>query len=153
MCTLGGCLYLCCCGTALFRLDFEICYIKQTKKDINTNYDWNKYWWVCPVGVRSLLDNLKQTIEKKRIVPYWIHRVSFSAFVFRALAFSRVQMWKKKPVISNTGNFFCFNSNVSNLYHNFDIYEILKSRKNNVVCERVYITLLLRHWSNSWACL
>ena len=61
MCTLGGCLYLCCCGTALIPLDFEICYIKQTKKDINTNYDCNTYLWVCPVGVRSLLDNLKQT--------------------------------------------------------------------------------------------
>ena len=33
----------------------------QTKKDINTNYDCNTYLWVCPVGVRSLLDNLKQT--------------------------------------------------------------------------------------------
>ena len=27
-------------------------------------------------------------------------------------------MWKKKPVISNTGKFFCFNNNVSNLYNN-----------------------------------
>ena len=24
----------------------------------------------------------------------------------------------KKPIISNTGNFFCFNNNVSNLYNN-----------------------------------
>ena len=27
-------------------------------------------------------------------------------------------MRKKKPVISNTGKFFCFNNNVSNLYNN-----------------------------------
>ena len=27
-------------------------------------------------------------------------------------------MRKKKPLISNMGNFFCFNSNVSNLYNN-----------------------------------
>jgi hypothetical protein len=27
-------------------------------------------------------------------------------------------MRKNKPVISNTGNFFCFNNNVSNLYNN-----------------------------------
>ena len=27
-------------------------------------------------------------------------------------------MRKKKPVISNTGSFFCFNSNVPNLYNN-----------------------------------
>ena len=27
-------------------------------------------------------------------------------------------MRKKKPDISNTGNFFCFNDNVSNLYNN-----------------------------------
>ena len=30
----------------------------------------------------------------------------------------RVQMRKKKAVISNTGNFFCLNNNVSNLYNN-----------------------------------
>ena len=29
-----------------------------------------------------------------------------------------IRMRKKKPVISNTGKFFCFNSNVSNLYNN-----------------------------------
>jgi len=27
-------------------------------------------------------------------------------------------MRKKKPVIFNTGNLFCFNNNVSNLYNN-----------------------------------
>ena len=30
----------------------------------------------------------------------------------------RVRMLKKKPVIFNTGYFFCFKSNVSNLYNN-----------------------------------
>jgi hypothetical protein len=36
-------------------------------------------------------------------------------------------MRKKKPVISNTGNFFYFNSNVSNLYNNdVIIYQIKK---------------------------
>ena len=34
-------------------------------------------------------------------------------------------MRKKKPVISNTGKFFCFNNNVSNLY-------------NNTVVEKIY---------------
>jgi hypothetical protein len=33
-------------------------------------------------------------------------------------AVTRVQMRKKKPVISNTGNLFCFNNNVSYLYNN-----------------------------------
>jgi hypothetical protein len=33
-------------------------------------------------------------------------------------AFTWVRMRKKKPVISNTGKFFCFNNNVSNLYNN-----------------------------------
>jgi hypothetical protein len=33
-------------------------------------------------------------------------------------AVTRVQMRKKKPVISNTGKFFCFNNNVYNVYNN-----------------------------------
>jgi hypothetical protein len=33
-------------------------------------------------------------------------------------AFTWVRIRKKKPVKSNTGNFFCFNNNVSNLYNN-----------------------------------
>jgi hypothetical protein len=49
-------------------------------------------------------------------------------------------MWKKKPVISNTGKFFCFNNNVSNLYNNsvvdkiYDmayIFTLLMFRKSN----------------------
>ena len=31
---------------------------------------------------------------------------------------------KKKPVISNTGKFFCFNNNVSNLYNNSVVEQI-----------------------------
>ena len=52
-------------------------------------------------------------------------QVSFSAFIFRWLPwcytprlspeYSSV-MWKKKPIISNTGCFFCFNSTVSCTY-------------------------------------
>jgi len=42
---------------------------------------------------------------------------------------------KKKSVITNTGNCFCFNSNVSNLYNNdVIIYKIQKSRDNSFVC-------------------
>jgi hypothetical protein len=33
-------------------------------------------------------------------------------------------MRKKKPVISNTGKFFCFNDNVSNLYNNSVVEKI-----------------------------
>jgi hypothetical protein len=39
-------------------------------------------------------------------------------------AFSWVLMRKKKPVISNTGKFFCFNNNVSNLYNNSVVEKI-----------------------------
>ena len=35
-----------------------------------------------------------------------------------------VRMQKKKPVISNTGKFFCFNNNVSNLYNNSVVEKI-----------------------------
>jgi hypothetical protein len=35
-----------------------------------------------------------------------------------------VRMRKKKPVISNTGKFFCFNNNVSNLYNNSVVEKI-----------------------------
>ena len=41
-----------------------------------------------------------------------------------------VRMRKKKPVITNTGKFFCFNNNVSNLY-------------NNSVVEKIYVFTLL----------
>jgi hypothetical protein len=35
-----------------------------------------------------------------------------------------VRMRKKKPIISNTGKFFCFNNNVSNLYNNSVVAKI-----------------------------
>jgi len=56
---------------------------------------------------------------------------------------AEVRMQKKKPVISNTANFFCFNSNVSNLYNN-DVLIIKKSRENSFLCERVYLIFLLQ---------
>ena len=83
-------------------------------------------------------------------------------------------MRKKKPVISNTGYFFCSNNNVSNLYNNnvsnlynnnvsnlynndvsnlynndVIIYKILKSCENRFVCERVDLIFLSQHRSNS----
>jgi len=39
-------------------------------------------------------------------------------------AITWVRMRKKKPVISNTGNFFSFNNNVSNLYNNSVVEKI-----------------------------
>ena len=44
-----------------------------------------------------------------------------AVFVLNAACLAEKQqlpILKKKPVISNTGNFFCFNNNVSNLYNN-----------------------------------
>jgi hypothetical protein len=35
-----------------------------------------------------------------------------------------IRIRKKKPVISNTGKFFCFNNNVSNLYNNSVVEKI-----------------------------
>ena len=40
-------------------------------------------------------------------------RTQVTALVLRSSAFTWVRMRKKKPVISNTGRFFCFNSSVS----------------------------------------
>ena len=41
-------------------------------------------------------------------------RIGYNGFLFQ----HGVRIRKKKPVISNTGIFLCFNNNVSNLYHN-----------------------------------
>jgi hypothetical protein len=47
-------------------------------------------------------------------------RTQVTALVLRTSAFTRVLMRKKKPVISNTDRFFCFNSTVSYTYiHRF----------------------------------
>jgi hypothetical protein len=64
------------------------------------------------------------TIETKESA-----RIGYNGFLFRTStqvkaevrstkAVTRVRMRKKKPVISNTGKFFCFNNNVYNLYNN-----------------------------------
>ena len=56
----------------------------------------------------------------------------------------------KRNLLSNTGNFFCFNSSVSNLYNNdVIIYKIKKNCENSFFCEQVYLIFLLQHWSNS----
>jgi hypothetical protein len=39
-------------------------------------------------------------------------------------AVTGVRMRKKKPAISNTGKFFCFNNNASNLYNNSVVEQI-----------------------------
>jgi hypothetical protein len=46
------------------------------------------------------------------------------AKVRSANAVTCVRMRKKKSVISNTGKFFCFNDNVSNLYNNSVVEKI-----------------------------
>ena len=46
------------------------------------------------------------------------------AEVRSTMAVTRVRMRKKKPVISNTRKFFCFNNNVSNLYNNSVVEKI-----------------------------
>jgi hypothetical protein len=43
------------------------------------------------------------------------HAEKETRYIQYTSAFTRVLMRKKKPVISNTGKFFCFNNNVSNL--------------------------------------
>ena len=50
-----------------------------------------------------------------------------AGFFFRMCsikAVTWVRMRKKKPVISNTGKFVCFNNNVSNLYNNSVVEKI-----------------------------
>jgi hypothetical protein len=73
-------------------------------------------------------------------------RIGYNGFLFpdeysgSTKAVTRVRMRKKKPVLSNTGKFICFNNNVSNLY-------------NNSVVEKIYgmaymFTLLMFRKSN-----
>ena len=80
---------------------------------------------ILPYHVKWL-NNFTYRIQyywNKRSGPYWIQRVSFSAWV---------RMRKKKPVISNTGKFFCFNNNVSNLYNVQKLYlKTIHSNTNN----------------------
>jgi hypothetical protein len=44
---------------------------------------------------------------------FFRNRTQVTALVLRTSTFIWVLMRKKKPVISNTGRFFCFNSTVS----------------------------------------
>jgi hypothetical protein len=50
-------------------------------------------------------------------------RTQVTALVLRTSAFTWVRMRKRKPVISNTGRFFCFNSTVSYTYT--DLYDLV----------------------------
>jgi hypothetical protein len=55
-----------------------------------------------------------QTLEQCHRITGFFFRMStqVKAEVRRTKAVTWVRMRKKKPVISNTGNFFCFNNNV-----------------------------------------
>jgi hypothetical protein len=70
------------------------------------------------------------TIETKEVTRIGYNRVFFrmstqvKAEVRSTKAVTWVRMRKKKPVISNTGKFFCFNNNVSNLYNNSVVEKI-----------------------------
>ena len=49
----------------------------------------------------------------------------------------------------NKTYFFCFNSNVSNVYNNdVVIYKNKNSHGNSSVCERLYFIFLFQQWSN-----
>jgi hypothetical protein len=50
------------------------------------------------------------------------------------------QVKKKKPIISNTGNFCCFNSNVSNLYN-----KIVVEKTNGMIFNPI-TALKLIYW-------
>jgi hypothetical protein len=70
----------------------------------------------------------------------WSINICLFIFVNLPRSVTWVLMRKKKPVISNTSKFFCFNNNVSNLY-------------NNSVVEKIYgiayvFTLLMFRKSN-----
>ena len=52
------------------------------------------------------------------VISGFFFRTQVKAEVRITKAVTRVRMRKKKPVISNTGNFFCFNNKVSYLYNN-----------------------------------
>jgi hypothetical protein len=70
------------------------------------------------------------TIETKEAA-----RIGYNGFLFRmrtqvktdvrtTKAVTLVRMRNKKPVISNTGKFFCFNYNVYNVYNNSVVEKI-----------------------------
>jgi hypothetical protein len=64
--------------------------------------------------------------KKKPVISNFFFRMStqVKAEVHSIKAVTWVRMRKKKPVISNTGKFFRFNNNVSNLYNNSVVEKI-----------------------------
>jgi hypothetical protein len=54
--------------------------------------------------------------------------------VLRTSVFTWVLMRKKKPVISNTGRFFCFNSTVSYTY----LHDIIGIEANQSIYYKLY---------------
>ena len=79
------------------------------------------------------------TIETKEAA-----RIGYSEFLFpreySGDGLGWVRMRKKKPVISDTGNFFCLNNNVSNLYNNSVV------EKTNGMTFNPNTTLKLIYW-------
>jgi hypothetical protein len=58
-------------------------------------------------------------------------RTQVTTLVLRTSAFTRVLMRKKKPVISNTSRFFCFNSTVSHTYSiSYCVVNIISLKSN-----------------------
>jgi hypothetical protein len=83
------------------------------------------------------LEISKYKRESKGRWPIKICRFIFvnCCLIWLSKHFTWVLMRKKKPVISNTGKFFCFNNNVSNLYNNSvvaKIFTLLMFRKPNM---------------------
>ena len=101
-------------------------------------------WVLIPLrqGVLDTTWIRYSTIETKEAA-----RIGYNGFLFphsyslRTSAFTWVRMRKKRPVISNTGNLFCFNNNVSNLYNNSAI------EKTNGTTFNPTTTLKLIYWS------
>jgi hypothetical protein len=117
-------------------------------------------WYSWNIAERAL-NTINQSIKIHILHYYWNKRSGQywnNGFIFRhkyscqvkvevrstkLKVFTWVQMRKKKPVISNTGNLFCFNSYVSNLYNNdVIIYKIKK------VVRTVCLIFLSQHWAN-----
>jgi hypothetical protein len=86
--------------------------IKGKKQKKMPVLDITMYWILRCIGYYDVLD----------ITMYWILRcIGYYDVLDITIFFSWVRMRQKKPLISNTGNFFCFNSNVSNLYNKGDV--------------------------------
>ena len=94
---------------------------KSTNK--STNIVKQKLYMMWHVLLPQLWTCIKySTIETKEVLDImgFFFRMStqVKAEVRSTKAVTWVRMRKKKPVISNTGKFFSFNNNVSNLYNN-----------------------------------